>query len=242
MKFALLCSCAFLVIGGHGQSVMPNYPWPVYHQRYIQTGFCEYSFLLSVQNSEGVCLLPANVSTRLQEIERDRTLEKQSMKQLSSSLGKLSEQVHNLTLDVKNTSAELTKLAEDQAEIRARDEEMARDLDNVTHSTETTRKQIQEIELMQEEQKAAGLELEQTLEQQNQTIDELKTLVHQQSQDLNDLKNLVEQQSDVINQYETRLSHLESGKHNNDNRTDCSLLCIQNNASWTCNRSYKGSL
>ncbi|XP_078613731.1 uncharacterized protein LOC144883258 [Branchiostoma floridae x Branchiostoma japonicum] len=202
MLFVLLCSCAFLAIGCHGQSVLPNYPWPVYHQRYLQTGFCEYSFLISAQNSEGACLLPANVSTRLQEIERDRTLEKQHTKHVSTSLGELTKQVHSLTLEVNNTGTELTKLAEDQAEGRARDEDMARDLANVTHATESTRKQIQEIELLQREQSATSIKLQQTIELQNQTIDDLKTIVHE-------LKNLVEQQSDTISQYETRLSHLE---------------------------------
>ncbi|XP_066266169.1 uncharacterized protein [Branchiostoma lanceolatum] len=194
MLLLLLCSCVFLAIGGHGQSVLPISPWPVYHQNYLQTGFCEYSFLLSVQNSEGICLLPANVSTRLEEIERDRTLEKQSMKHLSSSLSELSEQVHNLTMEVNKTSTELTtKLTADQAESRARDEEIAaRDLLNVTHVTESTR---QQIELLQGEQMATNLVLQQSIEQQNQTIEELKTLVRQQSQGLDELKTRIEQQS-----------------------------------------------
>ncbi|XP_019634644.1 PREDICTED: uncharacterized protein LOC109477740 [Branchiostoma belcheri] len=207
MQFLLFFSCVFLAAGGHGQNVLPNYQWPVYHQKYVQTGFCEYSFLLSVQNSDGVCLVPANVSTRLQDIERDRTLEKQRMKHLSSSLDDLSEQVQNLAWDVNNTSTGLAKVAGDQAEGKTRDEEMARDLANVTQAMETTRNEI-ELLVLQGEQRATILEL--TIQQQNQTIDELKTLVRQQSRDLDDLRTLVEQQSDSISQCESRLSHLEA--------------------------------
>ncbi|XP_078613604.1 uncharacterized protein LOC144883173 [Branchiostoma floridae x Branchiostoma japonicum] len=177
-------SCTFLAIGGYGQSVLPNYPWPVYHQRYLQTGFCEYSFLLSAQNSEGACLLPANVSTRLQEIERDRTLEKQSLKHLSSSHGQLSEQVHNLTVDMNNTAG-LTRLVEDQIEsMRAEGLEQNQTID----------------------------ELKTRVRQQNQDLEDLKTLVEQQSDTISQYETRFSRLESAHNSFETLDSQLQSLK------------------------------